>query len=164
MSASKYFVQLKINTPCLIFHTFSHSVPFMLNSSGLNSIMIVHLYLCGTFQLTCDKTDFLPYVMEEDGRCVITDVSLADSMKAKTNGSSASGGGGEKGEGKGLANNTLASRLKRILKELEHSHRTHIKEKFLADLRKAREQTKADELDTVRTTMISIRRSNHFYK
>ena len=89
----------------------------------------------GLFQLSCGSTDFLPYTMDVEKRCVMVDVpgglGLSESMKSTD---------------KPVM---VYTRLKRIIKEVEVSCRTHVKEKFMSDLRKARELYRGQDLAKV---------------
>jgi mitogen-activated protein kinase kinase kinase 5 len=95
--------------------------------------------LCG-LQLSCGETDFLPYCTDgdgPDGKVVIVEVpGLNDSCS--------------KGPDKPIP---LMNKLKMILKDVQTISRAHLKEKFLSDLRKAREQHKGPELANILTQM-----------
>lgn len=90
-------------------------------------------------KLSCGQTDFLPYIVDTDGKCMVMDntCSLGESMGMKS----------------GDKPHSLLMRLKKILKQVETTCKTHVKEKFLADLRKARETYKGEELGKVLTLM-----------
>jgi mitogen-activated protein kinase kinase kinase 5 len=91
-------------------------------------------------KLSCGNTDFFPYFIDGDGRCVF--VESSSSLVESSSGTKASD-----------KPNYLLSHLKKMLKQVETSSRTHIKEKFLLDLRKAREIHKGNELGQILTTM-----------
>jgi hypothetical protein len=96
-------------------------------------------------QLTT-QTEVLPYVIDDEGRCVLTD------NKGKGTGQGAEGGA----SGDSKSPLMLANRLKKLLKALETSQRLHIKEKFLSDLRKARDSLKGEELRKVREELKKV--------
>ena len=87
------------------------------------------------YQLSCGETDFLPYCVGAEGKVFLVEVpgSLSESHCVK-------------GPDKPFP---LLNKLKRILKEVQAVSRTHLKEKFLSDLRKAREQHKGPDLAKV---------------
>nr|UCK81532.1 mitogen-activated protein kinase kinase kinase 8-like protein [Arenicola marina] len=80
-------------------------------------------------KLSCGTTDFLPYVLDKERRCVIVEMLGSDCCI--------------KCPEKPLL---LLSAVKKMLKEVELSHKTHSRDKFLNDLRKARENYKGKDL------------------
>ncbi|KAI0229036.1 Mitogen-activated protein kinase kinase kinase 15 [Lamellibrachia satsuma] len=90
-------------------------------------------------KLSCGNTDFVPYVIDTEGHCVIVDMPGALMSS----------------DGLAIVDKTmpLFNKLRRILKEVEMSNRTHVKEKFLSDLRKAREHNTGPALAKILSTM-----------
>ncbi|XP_055927798.1 mitogen-activated protein kinase kinase kinase 15-like isoform X2 [Argiope bruennichi] len=83
-------------------------------------------------KLSCGGYTLLSYKLNDNGQCVLTDPSgrhlPLDSAESKI---------------------LLSFRLKKLLQEVEIQSKAHMKEKFLADLRKARETYTGEELADV---------------
>ncbi|GFY71567.1 hypothetical protein TNIN_459971 [Trichonephila inaurata madagascariensis] len=84
-------------------------------------------------KLSCGNYTLLSYKLNDNGQCVLTDPSGVRHLP------------GESAESK----ISLSYRLKKLLQEVEIQSKAHMKEKFLADLRKARETYTGDELAEV---------------
>ncbi|ESO12712.1 hypothetical protein HELRODRAFT_62517 [Helobdella robusta] len=89
--------------------------------------------------LTSKKTDFFPYKLGSDGKCVVVD---AGATAAEPSGTKTL----EKSQ-------TLLHFLKKVMKRVETTSKIHIKEKFLSDLRKIRENNKGPDLERVVVSM-----------
>ncbi|XP_064617996.1 mitogen-activated protein kinase kinase kinase 15-like isoform X2 [Liolophura sinensis] len=87
-----------------------------------------------SLRLSCNNgSTFLPYKLDGDGVCVVTD-SCPPGLRAVPEAGSAEGGP------------TLHAKLRKALKEVDQDSSAHVKERFLNDLRKARENLKGDDL------------------
>jgi mitogen-activated protein kinase kinase kinase 5 len=90
-------------------------------------------------KVSCGQADFLPYCLDAEGKCLIVDnLSESVGLKAQDN-----------------KQHSLLTQLKKVLKQVETSRRMHVKDKFLADLRKARDNVKGPALATI---LASLRR------
>lgn len=83
-------------------------------------------------QLSCGKTEFLPYILDAESKCIVVDNpgSLGESVGLKASDKSP---------------HTLVTHLKKIFKQVETLNRKYVKEKFIADLRKARDGDKSKD-------------------
>jgi len=83
-------------------------------------------------QLSCGKTEFLPYILDAEGKCIVVDNpgSLSESVGLKSADKSS---------------NSLITHLKKIFKKVETMNRKYVKEKFIADLRKARDSDRSKD-------------------
>lgn len=90
-------------------------------------------------KISCGSYTFLPYRYQECGSCVVTN--------AKDN----NGGSGSKESTSDVHRQTLTLRLRKLLQDVEIQSKAHMRDKFLADLRSAREQYagQPDQLSTV---------------
>ncbi|GIZ01939.1 hypothetical protein CEXT_738151 [Caerostris extrusa] len=84
-------------------------------------------------KLSCVGYTLLSYKLNDNGQCVLTDPSYVRHLPHELNDSKI----------------LLSCRLKKLLQEVEIQSKAHMKEKFLADLRKAREVYTGDELANV---------------
>ncbi|XP_054721753.1 mitogen-activated protein kinase kinase kinase 15-like isoform X2 [Uloborus diversus] len=84
--------------------------------------------------LSCTNYTLLSYKVNDNGCCVLTEPSgiRHDASESKT---------------------TFSGRLKKMLQEVEVQTKAHMKEKFLSDLRKARETYSGDELAKILRNM-----------
>lgn len=81
-------------------------------------------------KISCDNYTFLPYrLSEEKNSCIITNPVKKGTEDA----------------GEGSKQQTLLQKIKKILLDVEIQLKAHLKEKFLADLRAARELNDIDE-------------------
>lgn len=86
------------------------------------------------FQRSCSNYTFVSYRTLECGTCVETDPSAARL------------GCGEDSSSESGLKIQLSIKLRRLLQDVEVQSKAHMKEKFLADLRKARETWTGEEL------------------
>jgi len=88
--------------------------------------------MCLCVQLSCGKTVFLPYILDAEGKCIVVDNpgSLSESVGLKASDKTP---------------HTLVTHLKKIFKQVETLNRKYVKEKFIADLRKARDGDKSKD-------------------
>lgn len=91
----------------------------------------VHAEQTLRLKISCGNYTFLPYVWHESaGACVVTPQGKADSDKTSLSAASALD----------HHRHTLTLRLKRLLQDVEIQSKVHMRDKFLNDLRSAREQ------------------------
>ncbi|XP_064629593.1 mitogen-activated protein kinase kinase kinase 15-like isoform X2 [Lineus longissimus] len=85
--------------------------------------------ITSVLKLSCNfKDNFLPYTLDETDEAVLTDISGIKIISDK------------------MPRCKLWSKLRKGLKEIERDTCAHLKEKFIADLRKAREAYKGEDL------------------